>query len=73
MRITKPLRGLLALVALAPAFLAAPQSYEAKLEAKLKKSFIRFGGWETDFDQAKARAKKEGKVLFVYFSRSYSP
>ena len=73
MKTLTPLRGLLALLAMAPALLAAPQSLERKLEAKLKKSFIRHGGWETDYDAAKARAQKEGKVLFVYFSRSYSP
>ncbi|HEX9793154.1 MAG TPA: hypothetical protein VGC54_04145 [Planctomycetota bacterium] len=40
--------------------------------AKLAKDFIPFGGWVTDYDQARARAKQEGKVLFVYFTRSYA-
>jgi len=73
MKPSTSLRGLLALLALAPAFLAAPQSLERKLQAKLKKPFVDYGGWETDYDAARTRARKEGKVLFVYFSRSYSP
>jgi len=73
MKPSTPLRGLLALLALTPTFLAAPQSLERKLEAKLKKPFVSYGGWESDYNAARARARKEGKVLFVYFSRSYSP
>ena len=80
------LRGLLAVFAVAPALLAAPsptpqerqsesevKTLQRKFDAKLKKSFVSFGGWETDFDMARARARKEDKVLFVYFSRSYAP
>ncbi|HEX9794310.1 MAG TPA: hypothetical protein VGC54_10040 [Planctomycetota bacterium] len=59
----------------APAAAQGPSQAElqAKYEAKLAHEWIEEGGWETDFDQAKARAKAEGKVLFAYFSRSYAP
>lgn len=71
------LTGLAALVLTAPAADAATgvddEQYRRKYEVKLKKEFISFGGWITDYDEARAKAKKEGKVLFVYFSRSYAP
>ncbi len=49
------------------------EALKAKLEHKLESPFIEFGGWITDFDVAKEKAKAEGKLIFVYFSRSYSP
>ncbi len=76
MKTINPLRGLLALLALSAVSVAptaAPQDLQRKYRQKLSKSFVRFGGWETDYDAARARAKKQDKVLFVYFSRSYSP
>lgn len=45
------------------------QKYEKALEA----DFISFGGWVTDYDVARERAKKEGKLIFTFFSRSYAP
>lgn len=45
----------------------------AKFEKKTHAKYIEFGGWTLDYDQAKAKAKAEGKLLFAYFSRSYSP
>jgi hypothetical protein len=71
---------ILAGLIVAPAVLAAPLSpddnqakYQAKYEAKLELEFIEYGGWITDFDEAMAKAKREDKVLFTYFSRSYAP
>ena len=49
------------------------EELQAKLDEKLALEFIDFGGWTTDYDEARATAKAEGKVLFVYFSRSYAP
>lgn len=46
---------------------------QAKYEKKIQKEFVAYGGWELDYDKAVARAKEEGKLLFTYFSRSYSP
>ena len=31
------------------------------------------GGWMLDFDEAKAAAKKTGKPIFAYFTRTYAP
>ena len=45
------------------------QNYEKALEAE----FIEYGGWVTDYDVARERAKKEGKLIFAFFSRSYAP
>lgn len=62
--------------ALALAFAASAaqaQSLEEKLDAKLKEGWITKSPWITDFDQARAEAKKNGKVIFAYFTRSYSP
>ncbi len=66
---------------LAGSLLLAPASaqddkqaeYQARYEKKLEKEFISYGGWITDYDVARERAKEEGKLIFVYFSRSYSP
>jgi len=73
MKIPVAMKALGILLALAPGLQAAPQTLEEKYEDKLAKPFVRFGGWETDYDEARARAKEEGKPIFVYFSRSYSP
>ncbi len=60
---------------LAPPVLAQQDAADlvAKKEAKLAKPFVKFGGWIADYDAARAKAKEEGKVLFVYFTRSYAP
>lgn len=44
-----------------------------KYEEKLAQDWVKHGGWITDYDEARAKAKEEGKVLFAYFSRSYAP
>lgn len=44
-----------------------------KLEKKLKSEFIQKAGWFTDYDKAREEAKKSGKPIFGYFTRSYSP
>jgi len=65
---------LLALGALAGTAVAQEaDTMQAKYEKKLQKDFVSYGGWITDYDVARETAKKEGKVIFAYFSRSYSP
>ena len=61
------------LASVAPAQGASQQALKKKYEDKLALEFVDYGGWITDYDEARAKAKEEGKVLFVYFSRSYSP
>jgi hypothetical protein len=72
----------LLLIPLAAALLGGPAlaqdddkqaHYQAEYEKKLAKEFVSFGGWITDYDEAREKARKEGKVLFTYFTRSYSP
>lgn len=48
------------------------QSNEEKLEKKLKEPWLVEGGWITDYDKAREEAKKSGKLIFAYFSRSYA-
>ena len=74
----RTIRALLACVAGAlllapPASAQSQEDYKERYAEKLTHEFIGYGGWLTDYDEARARAKKEGKVLFVYFSRSYAP
>lgn len=67
-----PLAGLL-LAGSAPAQQQYDQAQmKANLEAKLQKGFIANGGWITDYDEARARAAKEKKFIFAYFTRSYA-
>lgn len=63
----------------AVAIKAAPQQKQksqdelvAERDKKLAKEFLKKGSWVTDYDQARAEAKKSGKLLFTYFSRSYA-
>ena len=60
-----------ALLATASALQA--QSLEEKRDAKLKSEFLKKAAWTTDYDAALAEAKKTGKPIFGYFTRSYSP
>ena len=61
---------LLAAVGVQPAW--AEGELEAKYEAKIAKPFVAHGGWIVDYDEALARAEKEKKFIFTYFTRSYS-
>jgi len=43
-----------------------------KHEKKAAAKFVSFGKWVLDYDQARARASAEGKLIFAYFTRSYA-
>ncbi|MFN0207907.1 MAG: hypothetical protein ACKVS6_16490 [Planctomycetota bacterium] len=49
------------------------EEYQKKLDDKLKKPFFSKANWILDYDKAREEAKKSNKVIFTYFSRSYSP
>ncbi len=67
-------RGAVMALALTPVLSAQSQSeLKAKYDEKLSHEFVEYGGWTTDYDAARKKAEEEGKVLFVYFSRSYAP
>ncbi|MGH7152015.1 MAG: hypothetical protein ACREIU_15025 [Planctomycetota bacterium] len=67
----------LLLAALLAPGLPAQETDEAALRAgrdkKLASDFLKKADWVLDFDRARAEAKKRGKVLFAYFTRSYAP
>ena len=46
---------------------------QAKLDAKLALPFVKNGGWRLDYEAARKEAAKEGKLLFVYFTRTFAP
>ena len=62
----------LALSAAAPAAAQDQDQLKKNLEAKLEKPFAKGNPWVLDFDEAKAAAKKDGKLIFAYFTRSYA-
>lgn len=69
----------IAVTALLAALLPAqnrPQPDQAKLvelrTAKLAKPVFQKAPWVFDYDKAREQAKKEGKVIFAYFTRSYA-
>ena len=45
----------------------------AKRAKKLQSTFLEKGAWFTDFDKARAAAKKSKRSIFAYFTRSYAP
>jgi hypothetical protein len=49
------------------------QDFEANLEKKMAKEFLKNAAWETDYDKARERAAADGKLIFAYFTRSYAP
>lgn len=51
---------------------AAAQDLVAKKQAKLEKPFLKNAKWFTDYDKARAAAKKSKKVIFTYFTRTYA-
>lgn len=59
---------LLALAAFTP-----QETNEEKRDKKLKEAWLSSGGWITDYDKAREEAKKANKLIFAYFTRSYSP
>jgi len=71
-----PIRCLLFLL-VGSAGLVAQEGSQEKLvglrEKKLGAAFLQKAPWQTDFDKAKAVAKKRGQLLFVYFTRSFAP
>jgi hypothetical protein len=46
---------------------------EDRLAKKLAEPFVTKAAWVLDFDEAKKKAKEDGKVIFAYFSRSFAP
>jgi hypothetical protein len=45
----------------------------AMRDKKLASPFLKNAAWQTDYDQARAAAKTSNKMIFAYFTRSFSP
>lgn len=58
---------------LAMAATSSAQSLEEKLAEKLKEPFVSNAQWVLDYAEAMKQAKEGNKVIFAYFTRSYSP
>jgi hypothetical protein len=69
--------GLLALGLLVAAPVASAQDGDEALrdnyKEKLEKEFVSKIEWSMSFEQARASAKKQGKLVRGYFTRSYAP
>ncbi len=68
--------SLLCAAAASAAAQQAPPTQEQlkeRLAGKVAEAWVKDGGWVTDYDKARADAKAGGKLLFTYFTRSYSP
>ena len=49
-----------------------PKILRERLEKKLAKPFVKKAPWVLDYEAALAAAKREKKLLFAYFTRSYA-
>ncbi|MFI5402927.1 MAG: hypothetical protein ACHQ1G_08325 [Planctomycetota bacterium] len=49
------------------------EGQEDKLRSKLAQPFVGNVAWVTDYEVALETAKKENKLVFAYFTRSYYP
>ncbi len=63
---------LLALGALLPAQNKSQEQLVELRKEKLAKTVFHQAPWVVDFDAARAEAKKTGKPIFAYFTRSYA-
>ncbi|MEO0480288.1 MAG: hypothetical protein AAF196_12475 [Planctomycetota bacterium] len=54
--------------------LVAQQDQEALIEKRdAKVAAMSEKGWVTDYSKAREMAAESGKMIFVYFTRSYAP
>ena len=70
------LAGVLAALLAAPAMAQSGPDQEQLKErraAKVAEAWFTEGGWIDDYDEARAKAKEAGKLIFAYFTRSYQP
>ena len=65
--------GMLLTFALTAWAQGSQEDLKKNLEKKLDAPFLKNANWETDYDKARRKAKKDGKLIFAYFTRSYSP
>ena len=64
--------GSLALTAALPAQQKSQEELITEREKKLAKPLFQEANWIFDYEQAREEARTQGKLLFTYFTRSYS-
>ena len=52
---------------------SATSEFQAKYEKKVAEAWFTENGFTDDYDVARERAKEQGRPIFAYFTRSYSP
>ena len=56
-----------------PAQDSGQEDLKEKYRQKIAEAWFQDGGWTDDYKAARSRAMAEGKPIFAYFTRSYSP
>jgi hypothetical protein len=52
--------------------LPSQEQLKAQRAEKMAKEVFKKADWTFDYDKARAEAKKSGKPIFAYFTRSYA-
>lgn len=65
--------GFLSLVSAAAVAQDSQQELARKRDQKLQAAFLKKAAWSTDYDKCREEARTSGKLIFAYFTRSYSP
>ncbi len=70
---TSTLAPLLLALFAAPGFAQGNvEELKQKRDKKLAEAWYKANDWTSDYDEARKRAKDSGKIIFAYFTRSYS-
>lgn len=64
--------SILALAVLLPAQQKNQEELKQLRAEKMAKEVFKKADWSFDYDAARAKAKKTGKPIFAYFTRSYA-
>ena len=71
------LAGLLAALFASSAFAQRAMLSQEQLKKqradKVAEEWYTSAGWIDDYDQVREKAKESGKLIFAYFTRTYSP
>ncbi len=62
-----------AVLCVTPAPAQTQEDFAKRRDAKLQSAFLRNADWTTDYDVARRKSAKSGKLIFAYFTRSYAP
>lgn len=68
----EPARPAIRIAAPVPARQQTQEELKQKRTDKLQKPVFQNAAWRLDYDAAREEARKDGKLLLVYFTRSYA-